>query len=72
MLDECLALRFRIMVLGIEATVDKLGITDRDEVLVRCCRGPETQWLSILDVALPDPRPQGWQWIEACRHWGYH
>lgn len=69
MLDEYLALPFRSQVLGVEVTVDKLDITDRDEVVVRCCRGSERQWLSILDVRLPNPSPQGWEWIEAFRHW---
>ncbi len=69
MLDEYLTLPFPSEVLGVEVTVDKLDITDRDKVVVRCCRGSERQWLSILDVLLPDPPPQGWQWIEAYRHW---
>ena len=69
MIDENLTLPFQSEVLGVSVTVDELDITDRDEVVVRCRRGSEREWLSVLNVPLPDPPPDGWRWVEAYRYW---
>ena len=69
MLEEHLALPFETEVLGVIVTVDNLGMHERDDVVVVCQRNRERLTLSILSVPLPDPPPDGWQWIEAYRHW---
>ena len=70
MLDEYLALPFEATVLGVDVTVDKLDITDgSDDIVIVCRRGPDRQKLPILDLPLPDPPPEGWQWVEAYRYW---
>ncbi len=68
MLDEQLELPFITTVLGMEVTVEKVELTDRDIVAV-CKRGRERQSLPILDLPLSVPPPSGSEWIEAYRHW---
>jgi len=69
MLEEALALPFRTDVLGVEVTVEKLDLTDADEIVVVCRREQVRQRISLLQLPLPDPPPDGWEWIEAYRYW---
>jgi hypothetical protein len=69
MLEEHLTLPFETKVLGVGAVVDKLGQTERDDIVVVCRHGRERQTISIIDLPLPDSPPDGWKWIEAYRHW---
>jgi hypothetical protein len=69
MLEEHLKIPFETQVLGVTVTVAKTDLNERDDIVAICCRGPERQTLPILDLQLPDPPPDGWQWIEAYRHW---
>jgi len=69
MIEDHLALPFTTEVLGVEVTVVKVDLNDRDDVVAICKRGKERQSLSILDLPLPNPPPEGWEWIEAYRHW---
>jgi hypothetical protein len=69
MIEDHLALPFRTQVLGVEVTVVKVDLNDCDDVVAICKRGRERQALSILDLPLPNPRPDGWEWIEAFRYW---
>lgn len=69
MLEEHLALPFEMTVLGVVVTVEKIALTDREDIVAVCRRGRQRQSLPVLDLPLPDPRPNGWEWIEAYRHW---
>jgi len=69
MLENDLALPFDTAVLGAEVTVERIDLTDDDHIVVVCRRGSKRQRLPILDLALPEPPPKGWEWIEAYRHW---
>ncbi len=69
MIEAHLSLPFQTTVLGVEVTVDKLDITERGDIVARCRRGSERQWVSMLELPLPDPPPYGWEWIEAYRYW---
>ena len=69
MFDEHLALPFETKVLGVDVTVEKVSLSEHDDVIVVCRRSEERQSLSILDLPLPSPPPPGWGWIEAYRHW---
>ena len=69
MFEEHLDLPFDTEVLGVDVTVEMVGLSDRDDVIVVCRRGNERQSLPILDLPLPSPPPPGWEWIEAYRHW---
>ena len=69
MIEENLALPFVTQVLGQEVTVAKLDITKRDEIVAICARGKATQAIPILDLPMPNPRPEGAEWIDAYRRW---
>jgi len=67
MLDEHLGLPFETSVLGVPITVAKVDLTIGHEIVAICRRDTDTQTIPILDLPLPDPPPDGAQWIEAYR-----
>src|SRR6266568_421256 len=68
LLEERLKLPFKTEVLGVEVTVERIDMTDDEQIVAVCSRGKSQQRVSILDLTLPDPRPEGAEWIEAfCR-----
>ena len=69
LLEERLKLPFKTEVLGIEVTVERLDLTDDEQIVAVCSRGTSRQSISILDLTLPDPAPEGAEWIEAFSHW---
>ncbi|MPZ44743.1 MAG: hypothetical protein GEV05_15340 [Betaproteobacteria bacterium] len=69
MIEENLALPFVTQVVGQEVTVAKVDITKRDQIVAICSRGKATQAIPILDLPMPDPRPEGAEWIDAYRRW---
>ena len=68
MIEGNLALPFTTMVLGVEANVVGVDLTDRGIVAI-CTRGAHRQAIPILDLPLPVPPPHGSEWIAAYRHW---
>lgn len=68
-LEEHLALPFDTEVLGVPVTVEKVDLTEAEEIVAICRRGRERQAIPILDLALPSPPPEGAEWIAAYRHW---
>ncbi len=70
MLEERLAMPFKTTVLGVEVSVEKVDLLPGSGIVALCARGRERQAIGILDLPLPDPPPDGWEWIEAFRHWG--
>ena len=69
MFEEHFDLPFDTKVLGVDVTVEKIGLSDRHDVTVVCRRGKERQSLPILELPIPSPPPSGWEWIEAYRYW---
>ncbi|WP_433082405.1 hypothetical protein ACQP1P_01655 [Dactylosporangium sp. CA-052675] len=69
MIEDNLALPFTTLVLGVEVTVRRVDLRG-DRIVAICHRGRERQAIAILDLPLPDPPPDGAQWIEVYRHWG--
>ena len=69
MIEEYLAVPFQTSVLGVEVTVERVDLTDAEEIVVVCRREGVRQRIPVLDLPLPDPPPDGWEWIEAYRHW---
>jgi hypothetical protein len=69
MLEEHLATPFKTEVLGVEVTVARVDMTDDDQIVAVCTRGKARQRVPVLDLPLPDPPPEGWEWIEAYRRW---
>ena len=69
MIEESLALPFTTTVLGVDVSVVGVDLAEDGRVVARCARGSVRQDIGILDLPLPEPAPEGWQWIEAYRYW---
>ena len=68
MIEDNLAVPFTAQVLGVEVTVRRIDLRHGGVVAI-CHRGRIRQAIGILDLPLPDPPPDGVEWIEAYRHW---
>jgi hypothetical protein len=69
MIDENLAVPFETSVLGVSVTVERVDLNASEHIVAICKRGPDRQALPILDLPLPNPPPEGAEWIEAYRQW---
>jgi len=69
MIEEYLSVPFQASLLGVEVTVETVELTDADEIVVACRREGLRQRISVLDLLMPTPPPDGWEWIEAYRYW---
>jgi hypothetical protein len=69
LLQDNLALPFDTEILGVPVTVETVDLSDSGDIAALCRRGKSEQWISILEVPLPAPRPEGADWIEAYRLW---
>jgi hypothetical protein len=68
MIQDSLAVPFDTGVLGVPVVVRKVDLHSSGIVAI-CHRGQVRQAIEILDLPLPDPAPDGAQWIEAYRWW---
>jgi hypothetical protein len=68
-LEEHLALPFTTDVLGVAVSVDRIDLADDGRIVAVCARDGARQLIGILDLPLPDPMPDGGQWIAAYRRW---
>lgn len=68
MIRDNLAVPFTTEVLGVQVAVRKVNLRSCGIVAV-CHRGRMRQAIGTLDLPLPDPAPEGAQWIEAYRWW---
>lgn len=71
MIGDNLAMPFQTQVLEQVVSVVDIGLNDSDDIVAICVRGKARQPIPILDLPLPDPPPEGAEWIEAYRRW-YH
>ena len=69
MLEDNFAVPFQKEMLGVEVTVDRIDMTDDDQIVAVCTRGNSRQRVPILEMPLPDPPPKGSEWIDAYRRW---
>jgi hypothetical protein len=69
MIEDNLDLPFQTDVLGVRVTVERIDLTDEEEIVAICTRGQTRQVISLLELPLPAPSPQGAEWIEAFRRW---
>ncbi|MFJ9032989.1 hypothetical protein ACIRQP_31565 [Streptomyces sp. NPDC102274] len=69
LLEEHLALPFTTAVLGVEVTVRGIDLAPDGGIVALCSRGGTRQSIGILELPLPDPAPEGAEWIDAYRHW---
>lgn len=67
MLEDHLVMPFKTEMLGVEVTVEEIELTADDRIVAVCARGKFRQRVSILDLPLPDPPPEGAEWIAAFR-----
>ena len=68
-IDDELARPFSTEVLGVPVTVERIDLTEHDEIVAICQRGRHRQSIPVLDLPLPSPPPEGTEWIEAYRRW---
>ena len=69
MIDDNLAVPFQTVVLGVPVTVERVDLDRNEQIVAVCRRGRDRQSLPILDLPLPEPSPEGAEWIEAYRRW---
>lgn len=69
MIDQHLDVPFQTSVLGAEVTVSGIDLTESEQLVAMCERGPWRQRIALLDLPLPTPAPAGAEWIAAYRHW---
>jgi hypothetical protein len=69
MLEDTLELPFKTKILGVEVTVERIDLSDDDELVAVCSRGKAKQRVPLLDLPLPSPSPAGADWIVAFRRW---
>lgn len=68
LIEEHLGVPFATEVLGVPVTVRHVDLVD-DDIVAVCVAGRRRQRIPILELPLPEPRPEGAKWIEAYRHW---
>jgi hypothetical protein len=69
LIDDHLATPFETNVLGANVTVERMDLTEGDEIAAICRRAGKTLKVPILDLPLPFPPPRGAEWIAAYRYW---
>ena len=69
MIQDNLGLPFETILFGTTVTVERIGLTDRDDIVAFCKRGNDVRKLRLIDVPLPSPPPEGAERIAAYRHW---
>ncbi|MFJ2190703.1 hypothetical protein ACIOJE_22690 [Kitasatospora sp. NPDC087861] len=67
--EENLAVPFSTVVLGVEVTVRGVDLSRDGRIVARCTREGFRQTIGLLDLPLPDPAPDGAEWVEAYRYY---
>jgi hypothetical protein len=68
-IEDNLALPFTTRILGVEASVAAVEISDDGRIKAVCERSGEQQRIDLIDLPLPSPPPSGAEWIAAYRRW---
>jgi hypothetical protein len=68
-IQDNLAVPFETQVLGVDVTVKDLDLRNDGCIVAICARGRIRQAIPVLDLPLPDPPPDGAEWIDAYGHW---
>lgn len=69
MLEDNLGLPFETVVLGVSVVVEKIDLSEAEEIVAICRRAKVRQAIPILALSLPTPLPEGAEWIQAYRRW---
>jgi hypothetical protein len=67
--EEHLELPFETTVLAVKVTVGGVDLRDTGDIVALCSKGGSRQSISLDDLPLPTPPPQGVEWVEAYRLW---
>ena len=68
-MENDLRLPFETEILGIPVIVESIDITDDDQLVAVCRKNKVRQRISLSDLPLPSPLPQGAEWILAYQYW---
>ena len=69
MIEDHLAVPFETKLLGANVTVESIENPRGREIVAICRLGNELQAISLADLPLPSPPPEGAEWIAAYKHW---
>jgi hypothetical protein len=69
LLDERLETPFNTKILSVAVIVERIDMTDDEQIVAICRSGCTRQSIPILELPLPSPRPAGAEWIAAYRLW---
>jgi Calcium binding len=69
MMENDLRLPFETDILGITVLVGGIDITEDDQIVAVCRKGKTKQRISLSELPLPSPLPEGAEWIVAYRYW---
>jgi Calcium binding len=67
MIQDNLDVPFETEVLGVPVHVTSIGFNDAEEIVAICKRGAHVQRIPVVDLPLPKPPPEGFEWIEVYR-----
>ena len=67
MIQDNLDVPFETEVLGVPVQVTRIDVNDAEEIVAICKRGAHVQRIPVVDLPLPKPPPEGFEWIEAYR-----
>jgi len=69
MLEDNLALLFKTEMLDVVVPVERIDLTNDEQIVAICSQGKARQRVPLLDLPLPRPSPAGADWIAALRRW---
>jgi hypothetical protein len=69
MIQDNLDVPFETDVLGVPVQVTSVDFNDAEEIVAICKRSTHVQRIPVLDLPLPKPPPEGFEWIEAYRYY---
>src|SRR6516165_9843703 len=69
MMENDLRLPFETEILGVTVIVEKIDITEDDQLVAVCRKDKTKQRISLSELPLPLPLPKGAEWIAAYRYW---
>ena len=69
MMENDLRLPFQTEILGMPVNVESIDITEDDQLVALCRKDKAKQRISLSELPLPSPLPEGAEWIVAYRYW---
>jgi hypothetical protein len=69
MIENDLRLPFTTEILGVPVIVESIDFAGDDQLVAVCRKGTHRQRISLLDLPIPSPPPEGAEWIAAYCHW---